>query len=126
MLSILIIIIYNLYQLIKNLTVYLLDYITIIALIWHRENVFNTHTITYHFFCMGSVCKNISTLWSTFQKTTLLLAMIKTTNKKHYKTRMFYAFFQCIPPEKDRWRSPLPRVLVDHIPLLFATELGSG
>ena len=36
---------------------------------------------------------------------------------------MFYAFFQCIPPEKDRWRSPLPRVLVDHGPLLFAIAI---
>ena len=31
-----------------------------------------------------------------------------------------------IPPGKDRWRSPLPLVLVYHGPLQIATELGSG
>ena len=79
---------------------------------------------TYHhipFFCMGSVCvcKNISTLWSTFQKTTLLLAMIKTNQQKTLQNTDVLCIFSMYTTWKGSMAIATPTSLGWSWPLTF-------
>ena len=72
----------------------MLDYITIIALIWHRENVFNTHIPSHTIFFVGEVCVKIFQPYGRhFKKPPCCLLWLKQPTKNTTKHGCFMHFF---------------------------------
>ncbi len=81
------------YQILSHLIVYLLNYITIVALVSIGLALWNVSQYTYHHIpmvCMGSVCKNTSAFWLTLLKThsttTFQKPRAACCEKNQYKT----------------------------------------